>query len=604
MYASTGSTFGSTLQVNGGATFSGRVDVVGTFKAVNDAQFGDGNTDTLNVYSGTTFQNRTDFGGSNNFNSGLTAAGNINLSGTRSITGKGASLIIKGISTGASPVASNSIVLSGQVTTNLSLNSATGIVDIQKGQETVLGAYIGGLKIKSDDNDTLSGSSTITPQTYLTADRFLYVPDDTGTIALTKNVVSSFNGLTGTVQGVSAAVAGTGISVSGATGAVTITNTGVQTFNGLTGTVQGVSSFNGKTGAVSGASLGANTFTGLQTLTAGLSASGGVTLGGTLTVSGNAVANNGFSVNGGIALPDGGTIQVDTIHNYNIGNSLVIDSQGGGLFLSEINGGSIFIDCPNIVLGDVNNSAGVLGIGSGEVNFAVGFTPLRISGVSNISSTGTISTTGTISSYSLAGGNSGVTASIKVYTYPDGVTTSSSKTQYYQPTYSGGKDASGYTVQANRTYFSLFYTPVSRTIKSIRMEMESTGSTGSAYVGIYSADSSTGLPKTLLYTSASTTVPTSYSQFTVSSVNTTVPAGWFYLAVSCSLTPRLYGYGKQYMSSVFGSGGNSDGYQNYFPVADTTGFTLPSSLPATGITLAFVDYSPANYVGVRLEYGV
>jgi hypothetical protein len=245
-----------------------------------------------------------------------------------------------------------------------------------------------------------------------------------------------------------------------------------------------------------------------------------------------------------------------------------------------------------------------LGIASGTVNFAAGFTPLTISGVSNISSTGTISTTGTISSYSLAGGNPGVTASIKVYTYPDGVTTSSSKTQYYQPTYSGGRDALGYTVQANRTYFSLFYTPVSRTIKSIRMQTESTGSTGSAYVGIYSADSSTGLPKTRLYTSASTTVPTNYSQFTVSSVDTTVPAGWFYLAVSCSLTPRLYGYGKQYMSSVFGSAGNSDGYQNYFPVADTTGFTLPSSLPATGITLAFVDYSPANYVGVRLEYGV
>ncbi len=49
--------------------------------------------------------------------------------------------------------------------------------------------------------------------------------------------VSSFNGLTGAVQGVSAAVAGTGISVSGATGAVTITNTGVQSFNGLTGAV-------------------------------------------------------------------------------------------------------------------------------------------------------------------------------------------------------------------------------------------------------------------------------------------------------------------------------------------------------------------------------
>jgi hypothetical protein len=65
--------------------------------------------------------------------------------------------------------------------------------------------------------------------------------------------VVSFNGLTGAVQGVSAAVAGTGISVSGATGAVTITNTGVQSFNGSTGAVSFVnyvSSFNGSSGSV------------------------------------------------------------------------------------------------------------------------------------------------------------------------------------------------------------------------------------------------------------------------------------------------------------------------------------------------------------------
>jgi len=111
--------------------------------------------------------------------------------------------------------------------------------------------------------------------------------------------VTSFNGRTGAVQGVSAAVAGTGISVSAATGAVTITNTGVQSFNGLTGSVQGVSaavagtgisvsgatgavtitntgvqSFNGNTGAVTGASLGANTFSGVNSFTVGISAAG------------------------------------------------------------------------------------------------------------------------------------------------------------------------------------------------------------------------------------------------------------------------------------------------------------------------------------------
>ena len=49
------------------------------------------------------------------------------------------------------------------------------------------------------------------------------------------NAVNSFNGRTGAVQGVSAAVAGTGISVSGATGTVTVSNTGVLAVNGITG---------------------------------------------------------------------------------------------------------------------------------------------------------------------------------------------------------------------------------------------------------------------------------------------------------------------------------------------------------------------------------
>jgi hypothetical protein len=99
----------------------------------------------------------------------------------------------------------------------------------------------------------------------------------TGNISA-RNIVNSFNGVTGALQGVSAAVAGTGISVSGATGAVTITNTGVQTFNGATGAVTGVSSFNGLTGAVGGVTTSvANTFTALNTFSSGISVGGGLT---------------------------------------------------------------------------------------------------------------------------------------------------------------------------------------------------------------------------------------------------------------------------------------------------------------------------------------
>lgn len=83
------------------------------------------------------------------------------------------------------------------------------------------------------------------------SDKWTFTNDGSTYYDLPTSVVTSFNGRTGAVQGVSSAAAGTGISVSGTTGAVTITNIGVQSFNGLTGTVQGVSSWNGQTGAVS-----------------------------------------------------------------------------------------------------------------------------------------------------------------------------------------------------------------------------------------------------------------------------------------------------------------------------------------------------------------
>ena len=93
----------------------------------------------------------------------------------------------------------------------------------------------------------------------------------TGATGPVGDYVVSVNGQTGALQGVSAAVAGTGISVSGATGSVTITNTGVQSFNGLTGAVTGITAG------------GANTFTALNSFSAGISAAGGVTFSGTFS---------------------------------------------------------------------------------------------------------------------------------------------------------------------------------------------------------------------------------------------------------------------------------------------------------------------------------
>ncbi len=138
------------------------------------------------------------------------------------------------------------------------------------------------------------------------------------------DTVTSFNGRTGAVQGVSAAVPGDGISVSGSTGAVTITNTGVTRAEAGTGisvsantgrvviTNIGVQSFNGGTGAVTGASLGANTFTGLQTLNAGLSASAvyvstGSTFAGLVTFTSGISAAGAITLNGTVNVSSGVT---------------------------------------------------------------------------------------------------------------------------------------------------------------------------------------------------------------------------------------------------------------------------------------------------------
>jgi len=257
LYASTGSTFASTLQVNGGATFSGR----------------------------------TDFAGNNNFATGLSAAGTLNTTGSikfngttaKTITTTQAPLTISGSSSGAAFSNSNSIVFGVQTTDPLKLNSATSVVEVNVNNNPIGNPYTTGIKLFTGDVSETIASANISPLTYFTADRTLSIQDASGTIALTSQLmgavngstaattaVTSFNGRTGAVQGVSAAVAGTGISVSGATGAVTITNIGVQ-------------SFNGNTGAVTGVTVGgANTFTALNSFNAGISAAGGVTLAGTL----------------------------------------------------------------------------------------------------------------------------------------------------------------------------------------------------------------------------------------------------------------------------------------------------------------------------------
>ena len=175
------------------------------------------------------------------------------------------------------------------------------------------------------------------------------VPEASGTIALTQSTVASFNGRTGAVQGVSAAVAGTGISVSGATGSVTITNTGVQSFNGLTGAVAGVASVNGSTGAVityvgttgnipyrygTGVGITANSYFTLQSGDIGdptdilllSGATGSESWRGNTEAIGLRIARNP----GGLFLDEGAYVSIDALGGWNDG----ADTHGSGLRLT------------------------------------------------------------------------------------------------------------------------------------------------------------------------------------------------------------------------------------------------------------------------------
>jgi hypothetical protein len=170
--------------------------------------------------------------------------------------------------------------------------------------------------------------------------------------------VTSFNGRTGAAQGVSAAVAGTGISVSGATGAVTITNTGVQSFNGATGAVQGVSSVNGQTGAVT-ISSSTNVVTSFNGITGDVTGVCAAAAGTGISVSGSTgtvtITNTGVqSFNGltgaveGVRYVNGRTGSIVILGGTNIGVT------NSGVIITVNNEGVLSVDGAT---GAVNNVA-------------------------------------------------------------------------------------------------------------------------------------------------------------------------------------------------------------------------------------------------------
>jgi hypothetical protein len=281
------------------------------------------------------------------------------------------------------------------------LNGLTGGVTLNAGSNvTITSSVGGGITIASSGTGSgvstlngLSGAVGITAGANVT----ITVSGQTLTIASTgggsTDVVTSFNGRTGAVQGVSAAVAGDGITVSGATGAVTITNAGVTravagtgiNVNANTGTVTitniGVQSFNGLTGAVAGVCAAVtNTFTATQAFAGGIcmsgaglissqtltvnSASAGITNAGFMYVGGGATFNSSVSVSsivspGATLTVQSGTASTARTLRLTPYGEVIIDPQMVGFGV----GGSV----PKVVIQNTDDGIGQIQISGGNL---------------------------------------------------------------------------------------------------------------------------------------------------------------------------------------------------------------------------------------------
>jgi hypothetical protein len=194
---------------------------------------------------------------------------------------------------------------------------------------------------------------------------------------------SSFRDLSGTVvgggvSGVTSAVAGTGISVSGATGAVTISNTGVTSIVAGSGVT-----ISGATGAVTiSASGGASVGTLQQVLTAGATSTINATINGMaigydgagtygIAVAGGSAIGinngvNGFAVNQNSFVPaSDNTLDIGSSNLNFKGFFLKGSFVWGGYSIPAPSGGSTFL----------KNTGAWASLASGDITTALGYTP-------------------------------------------------------------------------------------------------------------------------------------------------------------------------------------------------------------------------------------
>jgi len=503
-----------------------------------------------------------------------------------------------------------------------------------------------------------------------------------------------------------------GISAAGGTFSGTQTFINGATFQGNITAPNIVTSFNGLTGAVTGVTTGtANTFVALQSFTTGISASGGVTFAGTLqgttaTFTGLVSSTVGFSgaatnltgnatgltagsaskvqiaeatapfyylaLAGGIGntgifvdttvprwqynpstaalVTSSGYVEAERLYavnsissnNYSAYDSTTpltintpnFDGTSQAIYIGDYNGAgnatiltiddsisTINASAENLLTSNINIAASkelrLLGSGITYVGFVAPssipankiWTLPSADGSSNqvltTNGSGTLSwstpTSGLISPVGMTSG------SLRVFTYPDGINSTGSKTAFYQPcnlTYQIWNPS--FTAYANRTYFTLHNVNRSTNIKTLRFTSNNTVTTGNAYISVWSVDPLTGFPSTRLYVSASTAVGSGYNTTSVTNASglVTVPAGYFYIAVSFSSSPTVYGMSNNYTLSTYGSSNMTSGYNMTVAVLDSSGFTAPTSITQAGTTFGIVDYTPSNTTGIFTEFGI
>ena len=313
------------VAVTGSNTFTGLQTMTAGITASN-----------LYVSSGATFASLA------TFSSGLSSGSTITVNNAVQGLTNSNSLVLR------TAVNSSNYITIGATGNNMTIAPGSGIMRVTTGYGSgswaTFGAQRAKLALQGNDNDALTFDVTIDPSSALSANRTLTCPDASGTIALTNSVVTS-------------AVAGVGISVSGATGAVTISNRGVTSFNGSTGAisfVNYVSSVNGSTGAITSIAVtGANTFTGLQTMNAGITA--------------NALyVSTGATFAGAVSSDTGYRVSSSAV-NTQTGTSYSLTASDNGKIITMNNGATSTV---TIIGGlPVGFNATIIQLGAGSVGF-------------------------------------------------------------------------------------------------------------------------------------------------------------------------------------------------------------------------------------------